>query len=69
MKNKILLSFLAFLAFAISAASQTYIEEPVHAPGGGPYVTKYARLGGKQMRSFTYRYDTEKHIALWVAYE
>lgn len=71
MKKTILtriLLLLAFLAFAPFAYGQTYLEEPAHAPGDDTYVTVYAPLAGSSMRSFSYRYDKEKRVSLWVAY-
>lgn len=58
------------LALFLSAAllAQTYMEEPVKNDSGAVYVTKRAVLDGKPMRSFTYKYDTSRRIALWVAY-
>lgn len=63
-----ILLLLLLLAFAPFAYGQTYLEEPAHAPGDDTYVTVYAPLAGSSMRSFTYRYDKEKRVSLWVAY-
>lgn len=65
--KKILL-FFTLLVLAAPLFSQNYIEVPVVNESGGPYVTTYMEHNGAQVRSFTYRYDTDKHIALWVAY-
>lgn len=70
MKNKyILLAIQLILCLALSPAhAQTWLEEPAHIEEGGPYITTRAVLDGNPMRSYTYRYDTDRHIALWVAY-
>lgn len=63
-------SILALLLLAVSfqLTAQTYLEEPAHKRNAGPYVTTKAHFIGKYMRSYTYCYDKEKHVALWVAY-
>lgn len=65
--KKILLIF-TLLVLSAPLFSQNYIEVPVVDKSGGPYVTTYMEHNGAQVRSFTYRYDADKHIALWVAY-
>lgn len=67
MKRTLLLLAATLLA-SLALSAQTYLEEPTRVPDSGPYITAYATLDGAWMRSYTYRYDTTRHIALWVAY-
>ena len=59
---------LALVHVSFGVAAQTYLEEPLHTQDGGLYVTKIGICSEYRARSFTYCYDTEKRIALWVAY-
>ncbi len=65
-------NFITILAATILAATvlhaQDYMEEPSPIPNGGPYVTKTMEVGDLVIRSYTYRYDTERKVARWVAY-
>ena len=68
MFKSILAGILAVAAFNVSSFAQTYLEEPLHFGNNGLYVTTFAPIGRvPSMRSFTYRYDLEKRVALWVA--
>lgn len=66
MKKTILL--LLLLALTLPLAAQAYIEVPATNKRKATYVTSRVEKDGQSVRSFTYRYDTEKRIALWVAY-
>lgn len=72
MAGKVLAAILAFFVLFMAgmepANAQTWLEEPTHIPDQGPYITTRTVLDGKEMRSFTYRYDKDNRIALWVAY-
>lgn len=57
------------VAATIVLSAQDYMELPAKVDGSGPYVTKMTTFGDDVfMRSFSYRYDTERKVALWVAY-
>ena len=64
--KKLFLLIMLFVPFVLQG--QTWMEIPAQVPGGGPYVTTRTTLAGNEMRSFTYRYDSERKVALWVAY-
>lgn len=67
MKKLILVTLLVSLATSIFA--QGYLEVPAIKPQSDcAHVTTYMEHGGTSIRSFTYKYDTSKRIALWVAY-
>lgn len=63
-----LLPVLLLAVTVLEASAQRYLEEPARIEGEGPYVTSYTTLDGKYMRSYSYRYDSERHVSLWVAY-
>lgn len=68
MKKYLTLLLIILLGSGLAASGQTYLEQPAPVPDGGPYVTVKTALGGFPMRSFTYRYDKNERVSLWVAY-
>lgn len=60
---------LIFLILPLSLAAQKYLEVPaINNDSGCVYKTTYMEHNGQSVRSFTYKFDTEKRISLWVAY-
>ena len=74
MRKALVLILSAVLTASLSLHGQEshYIEEPAHGAtqDGIHYVTTFALIGESDapVRSFTYKYDTSRRIALWVAY-
>ena len=64
--KKLLILILATISFSLQA--QTWLEEPAHSDTTATYVTVRMTHEGTPFRSFTYCYDSDKRISLWVAY-
>ena len=63
------ISLITFLILCLSASAQGYLETPVKIDDGSSlYVTTYMEQDGQPFRSFTFRYDPDRRISLWVAY-
>lgn len=64
------IALLLFIALAVPLAAQDYLEVPTIKKGTGTdtFITTFMEQNGETVRSFTYRYDTNNRIALWVAY-
>ena len=66
MKNKIYTIILLFIV-TLAASAQEYLEVP-SLVSEATYATVTTDVDGQQARSYTYRYDPELRISLWVAY-
>lgn len=68
MKHKLLFLSVILTALSFSAKGQNYMEIPLKNDTNAIYNTVYTTIDGNQMRSFTYKYDPQLKVSLWVAY-